>query len=425
MFFFVARSGEKEEHMKQTDDPFGTGIALLGSVLGRYARRLHQDGYSESTKCQYMSICRKFSNYVAREGLSPGKLGEAQLGAFLAKASTGRRLCEGGKRMRMLWRIPLQQFFEEMRAVGVVPADDKPKAEIAPALVKYLEFLRVHRGFEETTVQRHRRHVERFLVEIDARTDSDMHEISIDPVDRYLVRVARSLRRQSIVSVCSSLRGFLGHLHMRGILKINLREQVSTPRIYSLERMPRAIVWSEVQRTLGTIDRTGELGCRDYAILILIAHCGLRACDVAKLRLCDLDWRHDKIFVLRPKTKTNSAIPLIPVVGEALIAYLRFRPTARHNAVFLTNRAPIVPMVADQISSMVHRRLKCAGVKAETLGSNTLRHTLAVELLRQGHPLRVIGDVLDHRHPQSTFIYTKAAIDDLREVSLDVEEVLP
>lgn len=410
--------------MKQTDDRFGTGPSQLGSLLERYRRRLDEGGYSESTTGQYLSICRKFSDYVAREGIAPGGLGEAHLDAFLAEASTGRGLCEDGSRMRLLWRIPLLQFFEEMRAEGMVPADDTPVAEMAPGLAEYLEFLREHRGFERTTMQRHCRQVDRFLADIDAQTDEDLRGITAELIDLYLVRVSRHLKRQSIGSVCSSLRGFLAHLHMRGILLVNLSEQVPTPRIYPLERMPRAVAWSEVQRMLGTIDCSCELGCRDYAILVLIAHCGLRACDVAKIRLCDLDWRRDKISVWRPKARTTDAIPLIPVVGEALIAYLRQRPSARHTAVFLTTRAPIVPLVAEQISSMAHQRLKCAGVKAETLGSNTLRHSFAVELLRQGHPLRVIGDALGHRHPQSTFIYAKGATDDLREVALDVEGVL-
>lgn len=411
--------------MKKTDDRIAADSPQLRASLVRYSRRLEDNSYSESTTSQYLSICRKFTEYVAREAIDPGELGEAHLDAFLVEASKGRQLRDGGNRMRLMWRVPLLQFFEEMRAEGLICADETPEVEMEPGLVEYLEFLREHRGFEETTVQRHRRQVERFLRDIDAQTDDDLAEITIDLVDQYVIRVARHLKRQSIASVCSSLRGFFGHLHMRGILSVDLREQVSTPRIYSLERMPRAVAWAEAQRMLGTIDRSCEIGCRDYAILTLIAHCGLRACDVAKLRLCNLDWRHDKISVWRPKAKTTDAIPLIPIVGEALIAYLRLRPTARHEAVFLTTRAPIVPLVAEQISSMAHQRLKDASVKAKTLGSNTLRHTLAVELLRQRHPLRVIGDVLGHHHPQSTFIYAKGAIDDLREVALDIEGVLP
>jgi site-specific recombinase XerD len=69
--------------------------------------------------------------------------------------------------------------------------------------------------------------------------------------------------------------------------------------------------------------------------------------------------------------------------------------------------------------------LKNAGIQSPHLGAHTLRHSYAVRLLRQGFSLKTIGDALGHRHPQSTFIYAKAAVDDLREVCLDLTEVLP
>jgi len=158
--------------------------------------------------------------------------------------------------------------------------------------------------------------VAQFVGSIPARTEDDLRRISIEHVDQHLVRSARRLGRQSIGSVCASLRGFLGHLHMRGILPADLREQVILPHIYPLEAMPRAVAWKEIERTLATIDRSTALGCRDYAILVLIAYCGLRAGDVAALRLGDIDWRRDVLQVPRPKLKTTEPVPLIPIAGR-------------------------------------------------------------------------------------------------------------
>jgi integrase/recombinase XerD len=64
-----------------------------------------------------------------------------------------------------------------------------------------------------------------------------------------------------------------------------------------------------------------------------------------------------------------------------------------------------------------------AGIKAARGGAHVLRHSLAVELLRQGESLKSIGDVLGHRSPETTFIYTKVDIDDLRSVALEPEVV--
>ena len=52
-------------------------------------------------------------------------------------------------------------------------------------------------------------------------------------------------------------------------------------------------------------------------------------------------------------------------------------------------------------------------------GAHVLRHSLAARLLRSGETLKGIGDLLGHRRPDTTFIYTKLQVDDLRSVALD------
>ena len=86
--------------------------------------------------------------------------------------------------------------------------------------------------------------------------------------------------------------------------------------------------------------------------------------------------------------------------------------------------APIGPMSRAGIGQVVKVHLKRAGVKAPHWGSHTLRHSFAVRLLRRGLPPKTIGDALGHHHPDSTFIYTKTAVDDLREVCLGIQGVL-
>jgi len=86
---------------------------------------------------------------------------------------------------------------------------------------------------------------------------------------------------------------------------------------------------------------------------------------------------------------------------------------------------PFRTLVGCLISQRARWYLRRAGVRAARLGSHTLRHSLAVELLQRGHPLKTIGDLLGHGHPQATFIYTKADIAHLREVALGVEEIAP
>jgi hypothetical protein len=136
-----------------------------------------------------------------------------------------------------------------------------------PGLAEYLAFLREHRGFSARTVARQQLQVGRMLAHLGVDSAEQLERITADQIDRYLVHAARGLGRQSIGAVCASIRGFLGHLHLRGILHSDLRTQVATPHLYALENMPRAVAWSDIERTLGAIDRDTEVGCRDYGRL--------------------------------------------------------------------------------------------------------------------------------------------------------------
>jgi integrase/recombinase XerD len=107
-------------------------------------------------------------------------------------------------------------------------------------------------------------------------------------------------------------------------------------------------------------------------------------------------------------------------VGKAIAAYLRDgRPVSASRRVFLRAKAPIRGFRgASAVGSIVRHALKRTGIKAPTYGTHQFRHGLATEMLRQGASLGEIGDVLGHRHPQTTMIYTKVDLEALRTLAL-------
>jgi site-specific recombinase XerD len=315
------------------------------------------------------------------------------------------------------WMRALDLLFVELRAKGLLSA--LPGEALNPQLVEYLEFLRRHCGFAPSTIRRHKDDVGRFLRHLGPKRA--LASLTIKEVDAFIIEASHTRSRRSMASVCGALRGFLGHLYRMRILPRDLREHVVAPRIYSLENLPRSIPWRDVERTVELVRR--GTGRRDYAILALLAFCGLRANEVASLRLEHIDWRRDVIHLHRPKTRMMEEMPLVPRVGEALVAYLRKRPTTSHRQIFMTSRAPIAPLGRSPISLIARKHLRRAGVEAPHLGAHTLRHAHAMHLLRQGFSLKAIGDALGHHHPSSTLVYTKGAVDDLREVAQEIGEV--
>jgi integrase/recombinase XerD len=146
---------------------------------------------------------------------------------------------------------------------------------------------------------------------------------------------------------------------------------------------------------------------------------GLRAGEVAFLELDDIDWNTGQLRV-RAKGGQRNDLPLPEEVGEAIAAYLSSsRPCSPSRRVFLRATAPMRGFRgACAVGSIVRHSLERAGINAPTMGAHQFRHALATEMLRQGASLGEIGEVLGHRHPQTTTIYTKVDIKALRTLAL-------
>ena len=156
---------------------------------------------------------------------------------------------------------------------------------------------------------------------------------------------------------------------------------------------------------------------RDRAIILLLAVYGLRAGEVAGVRLKDFDWEQERLRIRRPKQRKAQEYPLVRSVGDAVLRYLRkVRPHSAHDEVFLTCRAPYHPMGSWALWPVVARRLRGMGVKLSHYGPHCLRHACATHLLSRGLSLKEIGDHLGHKHPETTRIYAKVDLVQLRQV---------
>jgi site-specific recombinase XerD len=292
-------------------------------------------------------------------------------------------------------------------------------------LQDYDTWLRDLRGLHPQTRTKRTTHALRFLSSLGSRADEDgLASLSVRDVDAYLQQCCRGLRRASIEDCTVCLRDFLRHLHRSGRTVTDLGGTVIGPRIYEHEGIPSALSAEDVQRVLEVTraDRS-PVGLRDYAILTLLASYGLRAGEIVRLRLEDIDWRRDVLRVCHSKTGTYSELPLLREPGEAVLRYLeKARPPSAHREVFLRIHAPHRPFKGGSILNCVtSARLREAGITPQgRKGPHAFRHARALSLLRSGVPLKIIGDVLGHTSAQATGEYLKLATEDLRAVGLDL-----
>ena len=292
----------------------------------------------------------------------------------------------------------------------------------APGFFKHLV---EERGLNKLTVARYLRYLNRladYLRQVEVKS---LRDLSPQLLSSFVVETAPRLARNTRRDLCGVIRTFLRFLYRERIVAEDLSVTFEVPKLFRLSSVPRSITWGEVRRVLEVVDRRTARGRRDYAILLMLVTYGLRACEVAKLTLDDIDWKHERLQIPDRKAGNCSAYPLAGVVAQAVIDYLKHgRPETAERCLFLRVVAPQGPLGTGGVGASVALYLQKAGIKVHRAGSHTLRHTCVQRLIDAEFPLKTIGDYVGHRRPQSTEVYTKVAIETLREVAMGDGEAL-
>jgi site-specific recombinase XerD len=229
----------------------------------------------------------------------------------------------------------------------------------------------------------------------------------------------------SIEKLITSLRVFLRYLIAQGLCKSDLDKAVPAYASWRLAELPKYLSVEQVTALIAACDGCSAARRRDRAILLLLSRLGLRAGDVAQLRLGDIEWQSGTLRV-SGKGRYQVRLPLPQEVGDAIIDYIRCRPAGQEgDYVFVRSIAPFRPfMRGDGVSNVVRRAMKRAGIVRPAKGAHVLRHTAATEMLRQGVALDRIGLVLRHRGIDTTAYYAKADVNLLKQIAQPWPEVL-
>jgi integrase/recombinase XerD len=399
---------------------YGThrSLPLLGGVLDDFDDWLIQRGHRFFTRQCYIHRCTAIDGYFRRRGprsltlLTPEKLRQCQL--FFRHRPGGISNVVGCLRRFLI---------SERRIPQPVPPAAKPYDAILRA---YQQHLTDVRGWAPTTVEYHNSTIREFMEYLFSGRDAfQLPSLSPEHVEGFICSVAKRFNRGSLQHVIAHIRGFLRFLKEHGYGPQRQQFPIDTPRVYRQEQLPRSLPWDTVRMFLNGIDRSSKAGLRDYAMFLLIAAYGLRGCDVANLQLSDIDWRAGELRVRQRKTGQPLLLPLTAPVAAALVSYLRNgRPRCAYREVFLTAVAPIVPLKRQAVGYAFRNRVRTGQLDLPFEGVHCLRHSYAVHLLRRGISLKTIGDLLGHASAESTYVYLRVNVDDLREVALPLPIVL-
>jgi site-specific recombinase XerC len=273
-------------------------------------------------------------------------------------------------------------------------------------LDSYCRYLRVERRLAPKTVRSHEDLARRFLSSHADDDRLDLGGLASADVTAFVVAQARLRSVGSMKALLSPLRSLLRYLFVAGMVPRNLAAAVpgiANPRLGAL---PKALNAVTVAALLAGCDRATGVGRRDFAILTVLVRLGLRAGEVAALRLDDIDWRAGEL-VVRGKGNRVDRLPLPADVGEAVVDYLRHgRAPSTCRAVFLRAVGPDAAMTGRSVVMVPRSASRRVGLPV-IVGAHRLRHTAASEMLRGGGSLAEIAQVLRHHSESTTAIYAK------------------
>lgn len=385
---------------------------------------------SDGTIALYRGTAEHFIEYCRRQRLQArSELTYAGATRFIRHYDQGKGLATESLENRRTglhrWAEALQSLGESLPpwrpGVGIRVGPGRVR-EHSELLDEYAEHMRRYRGTTDRTVVVQRFHLEHLLRFLRRRQRSASRVRLID-IDALLTERSRRWSVRTLADLCTAVRCFLRFLYLSGRLKVDLSRAVLGPRVRRSARPPRALPWPDVQRILRSIDRTTPVGRRDYALLLTMSVYGCGAGEIVRLGLADIDWQAATLRLVRPKTRVEVRLPLLPAVARTLSDYLRHgRPVhAPTRAVFVRMKPPHIALAASSaVRHILCRWAARAQVRAAFLGSHALRHAHACRQMELGTRPKLIGDILGHRDPQSTSVYLRVATERLRELALPV-----
>lgn len=387
----------------------------LAPYIDCFISLLHNQGYAPNSAHLKVRLVVDLSHWLKQQAIELHEITTEHVTCYLQYRAHHQR-------PRSDDTFTLKQLLSLLHQKGVI-AEEEELGEITPIgwlTEKFALYLRQDRGLAPVTIDHYVFFIRRFLAACFSNEKPlQLSMLCAADIVGFVQDQAKCLHLKRAKVMTTALRSFLRYARYRGNIKIDLAAAVPTVANWTMTSIPRAISAEHVQAILTSCNRQTAVGCRDYAILLLLARLGLRASEIVALELEDINWEAGFLKV-RGKRGEECSLPIPVEVGEAIAAYLQEgRPHSTSRRVFLRCKAPIRGFRSSSaIGSIVRHTLERAAIDLSRKGAHQFRHGLACELLRQGASLAEIGELLRHRSPNTTALYAKVDLVALRTLAL-------
>jgi site-specific recombinase XerD len=384
-----------------------------------YANTLETRGYRASVVGVYSAAVEHFISWAASDNA------RLEVTSVAVRRFLDEHLANCGCPGRVQrWAITVRAALNHLLTmiVGARLHGQEPKfsAHIATELQEFCRYARDVCGLAAATLVSRRQWVGRFLTHRFPKNRIDFSQLRPRDIQDFFTAQCQAYRPGTAHVVASAIRSYLRfHAVEHADAVESLLAAVPSAAHWRLAALPDYLEADELTALMAAFDRKRPQHQRDYAIVRCMVDLGLRSCEVAALRLDDIDWKNGTLAVRVGKAQRADVLPLPSITGRAIAEYLHNgRPTTASRSVFVRHRAPLdVPVNASVVRSVVRQAATRSRLTDRLRGPHRLRHSAATRMLHGGASLKEIADILRHRSLDTTAIYAKVDLPRLTAIA--------
>jgi integrase/recombinase XerD len=394
----------------------------LGRILQRYIRFLSARGYCRGAMYQYVSAVEHFGRWLGDHPIDRAAV------RWFIRRHLPRCQCGGPTARNIMYvRAGLHRLLEMLEPTGSTPTS---RTFADRVLKDYEHHLKQVCGLAGATIQCRLRYARWLLRRRRVHRARQLRAWSPVQIAQSISSVGRRYRPASGQVLACSIRSFLRFLLSQGLIHRDLAAAVPSFATWRLASLPKTVGLAELRNLVAAVDASTPIGMRNRAVLLCLTQLGLRAADVASLRIEDVDQASRILQFRRPKQRDHVVMPMTRPVAHAIDLYARRgRPACNSSSLFVRHCAPIGRGLSSRgICNIVVQYASQAGLADRIGGTHIIRHSVATALINQGASIKQIADLLGHRSIDTTAIYAKVDLNSLARVALPwptAQEVIP
>ena len=386
----------------------------IDTICNALLEALSDAGFNESTIFNYKGVIRRFKAFSALKGTSEymPNIAQAYADDVISKKTgefSQNRYHTQGRFVRLLNSYYNTGSFD-------LSVMKRGRAELDNAFLKtlYHEYcIFLHERYDnENTIRFYEYEAFCLLQYLASVQIYSLEEVTAATIVEY-IKVTKQNRQRAILC---GLRLYFSFIERQDLFAV-----INGMHAYRSKRII-PVLTDEEQEQLRTVIESGEISCRDTAIVLLGLSTGIRAIDLINLRLSDIDWNTETISFRQSKTGNHVCLPLTVAAGNAIARYLsEERPDAGNDYLFVRTLAPFDPLSGHSscyvIVKNVFNKAKISK-DGRIFGMHMLRHNAASTMVRNEVPVATIAAVLGHSSADTTDIYITTDETRLRECVL-------